>query len=74
VELKRVADALTAFALNVPVIEKEAGIETLSGMRMSINRFPVAEARLLTKPKFVGGLFDVGEFVPLSMHCPTPPQ
>jgi hypothetical protein len=35
---------------------------------------PVCAPVETVKPKFDGGLLLVGEFVPLSTHCPAPAQ
>lgn len=59
---------------SVPVSAKLEGDGKLLGTRTSITKSPVLGPELLVKPKFKGELLLVGEFVPLSTHCPAPEQ
>jgi hypothetical protein len=63
-----------AVAELVPVRVNDGPDVTLSGARMSSRRLPEVGPGEVVKPKFVGGLCDVGELVPLSTHCPAPAQ
>jgi hypothetical protein len=69
-----VAENKVAVAEAVPVSAKLAGLASLLGTSTSMVKLPVAGPGEVVKPKFTGGLLVVGEFVPLSMHCPTPAQ
>jgi len=69
-----VAENKVAVAATVPVIAKLLGLAKLSGVSTSMVKLPVAGPGEVVKPKFMGGLLVVGEFVPLSMHCPIPAQ
>src|ERR1700730_1634092 len=70
-----VAENKVAVPEKVPVSAKLAGAGSLLGTSTSIKKLlPDAGPGETVKPKFMGGLLVVGEFVPLSMHCPAPPQ
>src|SRR5262249_6894744 len=69
-----VAENKVAVAEAVPVSAKLAGLASFFGNSTAMVKLPLAGARGGAKPKFTGGLLVVGEFVPLSMHCPTPAQ
>src|SRR5215468_10161403 len=69
-----VAENKVAVAEAVPVSAKLAGLASLLGTSTSMVKLPVAGPGEVVKPKFTGGLMLVGEFVPLSMHCPAPAQ